>query len=464
MTDNVPPPPGVSEPAAASGARRYDAVIIGAGIAGLTIGDRLAQRGRACLILEQAPQAGGLARTFQADGFTFDIGPHFVFADGIPESVAFLKELLGGRWYEVPLRFGYHFAGRYFPWPPGLGTLRHYPPGVFWYHLLRPLLARKPADESYEQELRTQHGPYLYARFFGPYLAKKLGGADGRTVHRDWWLKPPSGVWGRRPPLPPGHLLHTFRVLLRNLTSTQRLYYPRGGYEDLIRALLQRFTAAGGEVRYGVRDIRAVARTDGAIERVIADGVPVAVRALVSTASLDFTAALLGMPRPAGLRYAPLIVALLQLKRPLRACQTLYQYFADPDLVFNRLYFPTAISRDLAPPGKDALCVELTPARDAPEPDPDVLRRRVCDDLARAGVCDVADIEVVRFERFPTAMPIYPLDYRARLQTYYDAIRARGNVWVAGRTGTFSMVLTDGTVMNALETARDIERVWGQGP
>jgi len=50
------------------------AVVIGAGIGGLTAGSLLAHRGYRVLILDQALVPGGCASTFKRSGFTFDVG------------------------------------------------------------------------------------------------------------------------------------------------------------------------------------------------------------------------------------------------------------------------------------------------------------------------------------------------------------------------------------------------------
>ncbi len=51
-------------------------VIIGAGIGGLTSAIRLAQRGCRVTIVEARSSAGGLAASFDLDGFRFDAGPY----------------------------------------------------------------------------------------------------------------------------------------------------------------------------------------------------------------------------------------------------------------------------------------------------------------------------------------------------------------------------------------------------
>jgi len=56
----------------------YDAVVIGAGIGGLTCGSLLAKEGLKVLIVEQASKPGGYATSYKKDGFVFDSCIHFV--------------------------------------------------------------------------------------------------------------------------------------------------------------------------------------------------------------------------------------------------------------------------------------------------------------------------------------------------------------------------------------------------
>lgn len=54
----------------------YDAIVIGSGLGGLTCANRLAQAGRAVLLLEQHRQLGGLATWFKRGSHIFDVSLH----------------------------------------------------------------------------------------------------------------------------------------------------------------------------------------------------------------------------------------------------------------------------------------------------------------------------------------------------------------------------------------------------
>jgi phytoene desaturase len=56
----------------------YDAIVIGAGMGGLTTGALLSARGRKVLVLEQASRVGGCCSTFEREGYHFDVGASIV--------------------------------------------------------------------------------------------------------------------------------------------------------------------------------------------------------------------------------------------------------------------------------------------------------------------------------------------------------------------------------------------------
>ena len=85
---------GVVAPDLAPGARfRHDrltsrrAVVIGAGFGGLAMALRLKARGYDVEVIEALDQAGGRARVFKRDGFTFDAGPTVITAPYLLEEL-----------------------------------------------------------------------------------------------------------------------------------------------------------------------------------------------------------------------------------------------------------------------------------------------------------------------------------------------------------------------------------------
>jgi phytoene dehydrogenase-like protein len=62
-----------------------DAIIIGAGVGGLTAAAHLARAGCKVIVLEQDSHIGGTAHVFKRGGFTFPTGPHSIT---VPEYIA----------------------------------------------------------------------------------------------------------------------------------------------------------------------------------------------------------------------------------------------------------------------------------------------------------------------------------------------------------------------------------------
>src|SRR5450756_236349 len=56
----------------------YDAVVIGAGLGGVTSGAILSKQGRKTLVLEQGELVGGCCSSFEREGYSFDVGASIV--------------------------------------------------------------------------------------------------------------------------------------------------------------------------------------------------------------------------------------------------------------------------------------------------------------------------------------------------------------------------------------------------
>src|SRR5689334_1025569 len=75
-----------------------DAVVVGAGISGLTAAYRLHQTGHSVCVLEAGDRPGGLIQSVQEDGFLMEHGPH-TFPGRATELIALCREL---GWDPVP--------------------------------------------------------------------------------------------------------------------------------------------------------------------------------------------------------------------------------------------------------------------------------------------------------------------------------------------------------------------------
>lgn len=57
---------------------KYDAIVVGSGLGGLTTAALLAKAGRRVLVLERHYTAGGFTHSYRRRGFEWDVGVHYV--------------------------------------------------------------------------------------------------------------------------------------------------------------------------------------------------------------------------------------------------------------------------------------------------------------------------------------------------------------------------------------------------
>lgn len=84
-------------------------VVVGAGLPGIVAALTLANQGHPCVLLEAAPQIGGLLRSYEVDGDTFDFGTHFANRTGDAELDQLLFGGTEGAWVEYPVLLAGNF-------------------------------------------------------------------------------------------------------------------------------------------------------------------------------------------------------------------------------------------------------------------------------------------------------------------------------------------------------------------
>jgi phytoene dehydrogenase-like protein len=273
-----------------------DAVVIGAGLAGLVAAAALTRGGHAVVVLEKSTTLGGRAATHETDGYYWNVGPHALYVRG--ETRRILKKLgidpRGG----LPSASG-GFAIR--------DSRKHTLPSGFVSLLSTGLLAL-PA--------KIELGKLLAAV---PKLdTTKL---DGMTV--DEWKR--SAIKHERV----GELISALirlttytdadnRMCARaaveqlQLALTGNVEYLDGGWQVMVDALAGCIRSAGGAIVVGVR-AQAV-ETRGAVTAVrLADGRRIRTRAVVLASPPKSAAALVDGPDGEALR------ATVERVEPVRA-------------------------------------------------------------------------------------------------------------------------------------------------
>jgi len=426
-------------------------LIVGAGLTGLAAGVALARRGVPCLLAEAESEVGGMARSITVDSVVFDLGPHVAFPDTSPAGRLIVEALARSRTVSRAFAFSVFAQGRHWRFPNHFDWARY--PWRCKLDAARTLLTRTGRIESAEDELRARTGPHIYDLLFRETLRKKAG-TDPALVHRHWLMRPDRTIDNRLEPPPVRSRKGVIRAALHRLR--RRYVYPEQGFGALATELHRMYREAGGRTMTDCGPVTLEISGDAVTAAAIRDErVPVA--DVIWTAPQDRLGDALARPVEAlpGMDVL-LVLATWECRRPeLRPF--VYTYHPDPELVFNRVSYPGAVLPD-AHADREGLCLEITVPPDATEDDCAALAQRAVADAGRLGMHDPARLREMRTVRLRRALPVYPLDYEARLETAFAPVRAVRNLTAAGRLGGWFFCMSPEAVGQGLKAAAETLR------
>jgi len=257
---------------------KWDAIVIGSGIGGLACGAALAKTGHRILVLEQHAVAGGLTQTFSRDGYTWNVGVHYIGEMGPGDGPrAILDWLSDGRIDMAPIGET-HDTLRF----PGGFEIRFRRPEAA---LLQDLKDRFPssaseidaffstlalAEQAGLKVLKERALPGLVSRLHASWHRKEVtawcGATTAHVLERS--ISDPrlravlSAQWldYGGPPGKSSFAMHA--IVMRNYLKGA--YYPVGGARTFAAGLVPVIEEAGGQVRTGAH-VAELVITGGAV-------------------------------------------------------------------------------------------------------------------------------------------------------------------------------------------------------
>lgn len=157
----------------------FDFLIVGAGMSGLVVAERLGSAGYKCLIVEKRSHLGGNCYdTRDKNGLLYHVyGPHY-FRTNSTQVVEYLSRFTS--WLKAEYRVKVYAQGTYFSFPINLATFRQLQgnhsatEGDFLQYLA---VHRKPnlIAENCEDAMQAAVGPELFEFFYRNYTEKQWG-------------------------------------------------------------------------------------------------------------------------------------------------------------------------------------------------------------------------------------------------------------------------------------------------
>jgi protoporphyrinogen oxidase len=434
-------------------AERQD-VVLGAGLTGLSAAYAFAEGGEDhWQVYDQEQRVGGHARSIVRDGYTFDYGPHILFAAD-DETEDLIRDLLAGNFRAQERQaFIYHRA---------YDLYTRFPFQAHLHGLPRQLVADCLIDlvGAIERQARGEFAPANYEEwmrgFFGDTIAEHLMIPYARKV----WTVEPCEMdfnWiGRRVPTP-----DFARVIsgalgddVEQVGATAEFWYPlEGGIEALPRALGERVDGIHLE-----RRLERIELPDRTLH--FDDGSAVAFDTAVYTLPLHLVAELIPSVPPevadacAALRYQGILCVNVAVDAPSLS-ELHWVYFYEDTFPFHRLSFPANFSPENVPRGKSSISIEVAYSPDRPVEVDSVVERTLAALRTARILGEDRAVEFVETAEILPAYVIYDLDHARNVATIRDWL-AEQRIFAVGRFGEWQYLNMDHSMRSGREVARAI--------
>jgi len=432
-----------------------DILVLGGGLTGLALAERLKGSGAKTLILEKTGEPGGLSRTAKAGNFLFDLGGHRLYFSK-PEIRAWTEELLKGRKLLRPKRSSAVFTG---------GRMLKYPP-TFLNGLLyaAPVLFSRGRKSSAPQPpatlkdwLETRLGTRVHDRYFRDYT-KKVWGLGTGELSPLWAERRIGGGFSVK-----SLLLELFGGKLSSKENAGTFLYPEKGIGELPAALLES-AGPSAELLTGAEPLELKFKNGRPSALAFRRGggtFTVNFKHLASTIPLKSLLGLIpGTPASlaGGIKYRSLIILFAALRRKKPLAQH-WVYFPDADAEFSRVCELANWSPLMAPGGWLPMTFEFFCDEG------DATWNMSGEQLAALAFASPAFKKLAgHFEPGPTAVErlphAYPLLYTGSegpLAAAKKELAAFPNLLLCGRTGAHAYLDTEECLLDAWSAAEKIK-------
>lgn len=419
--------------------------IIGGGLSGISLQHFLRSDSE---VLEREEMAGGLCRTFEKDGFRYDIGGHILFSKD-KKINNFVKKTLGRNINHCRRNNKILFKDRFikYPFENGLGALDKQD----IYECLAGYLKNEyPKPANFKDWLYYTFGGGISEKYLIPY-------------NRKLWKMPLERMvldWVERVPKPPAEdvIKSALGIETEGYLHQLNFVYPRrGGIQSLIEALIK----DGSRLRtgYTVKKIRRRNRawivSDGENEKFY-DKLVLTIPLKEAVRCIDGVPAKISKAVDA-LTHNSVRVVLIGINNSSLLDKSAV-YIQDKNIIPHRICYMGYFSKNMVPDGCSSLIAEVTtrkrhPLHDISDTD---LMEKVIDSLSRAGIINRHDIIVRDVKNIEYAYVVHDLTRQSNIGIIKRFFASLG-IELLGRFAEFEYINMDEVICRSMKAAAKLE-------
>lgn len=439
-------------------------LIVGAGVTGLTAGYLLSKAGEKCVIAEKSDEIGGLCRSFVLDNIVFDLGPHLFFDNPSKEAERLMSSLIEDE-EVIKRKFSFSICNndRIWKFPNSIFDLIFYP-AEYKKQLLKSILGKKKRPKkgqaSTRDEMVDKIGSTCYDREFAPMLEKKTF-LSGDQIHRDWVRRVDRDINNNKESFRRLSRIKRISRIVKKVLTTDNYFYPEGGFQVFADKLSKRFNELGGETILECGDISFTKDSNRILSAVIKN-TEYPVKNVIWTGSVNDLNSVIGSDAPRA-EYVKVMIVLAtfsttkSVPRPFS-----YIYYPDKDLIFNRIYYPSAIFGNKALGKREGICFELNYTEDLDTlPDEEIINRTLAD-AVKSKVIGEEEFRQSKIIRLGECLPIYNMSYEERLRKVFKDIHSYNNLYSIGRLGGHFFCMTPKAISQGIKIAKSLTQ--GKSP
>lgn len=416
--------------------------ILGAGIAGISAAYHLKKAGIESVIYEQDDGYGGLCRSFQVDGFTFDTFAHISFD---PNTVGYLENT----------------TEHYIHAPEAL----NFDNGRWLRHPVQNNIVDLPVDERIKLirgfvEKKSDGKAANYAQWLENVYGTEFAHAYPFRYTRKYWTVEPEQLetkWVKGRMYEP-NLEEVLRGAMTKDTPTvhysKKARYPKhGGFQTFLASMVKECSIVYQKQVCGI--------DCGENKVTFLDGTDMSYDYLISTLPINEVCGFISdvpdqvMKAADQLDYTTGVMVSLGFDRP-KVSPALWYYIYDEDILPARIYSSDWKSPNNVPEGCSAIQAEIYYSKYKPLAiSLDEVMEEVIEQLLRLKLFDRKDIIVkdVRMKKYANIM-FTPGIYHAR-DTIHSFLNTKG-IFCAGRFGEWDYLWTGQSLLSGKKAAENV--------